>query len=563
MANFLDAIIGYISPQAGAKREAWRQNLEELRHYDAGNYDRLNAGWVAYNQSAEQTDRYSRETVRARARDLERNSDMANSVIGAYKRNVVGLGVTLQANTPSERLNEQIEDAWEKWCKRTNCDVTETQSFSQMTRMAVERKKVDGGILFRKCYLRSGGIVPFRLQALEVDELDTSAMIPHGKNNRVVGGIEYNSYNKPMGYWIKQYSIDGFSNIEPVYVPAKDIIFIYTKRRPSQIREMSDLSPTITRIRDANEFMTAVSVKERIAACLSVFIKKTIPTTGIGRGVGTRAEPGSVSYEGKTISPGMIKELNAGDEIQVVNPTGQATDAASYVKLQQRLVGAGQGLSYEATSRDMSQSNYSSARQGIIEDEQTYIEDKEIFDEFRDEVYETFIISGVLSGLFDIPHFWDPDKKEKYLKHEWVSAPKRWIDPLKESQATKTALQTGQKTFQQVAAENGRDWKDQIDDMVEVLEYGRKKGVELGGVIYDRDAKELTPDDEDDDNAGENIPPEGAGAPGGQETGQAEGQTGGGEETAGQAPGEAADGQTGAGVQPAAKEGQQGANAGA
>ena len=390
MGNILDSIIGFISPEAGARREAWRQNLNELRNYDAGNYDRLNAGWIAYNQSAENTDRYNRETVRARARDLERNSDMANSVIGAYKRNIVGLGVTLQADTPSEKLNDAIEEAWKEWCKKKNCDVTETQSFSQMTRMAVERKKVDGGILFRKCYLR-GGVVPFRLQALEVDELDTMAMTPHSKGNRVVGGIEYNSYNKPMGYWIRQYSIDGFSNIDPVYVPAKDIIFIFTKRRPSQIREMSDLSPTVTRIRDANEFMTAVSVKERIAACLSVFIKKTIPTTGIGRGTNQQTGP-RTSYEGKNISPGMIKELNAGDEIQVVNPTGQATDAASYVKLQQRLIGAGQGLSYEATSRDMSQSNYSSARQGIIEDEQTYIEDRELFDEFRDEVYDLYYI---------------------------------------------------------------------------------------------------------------------------------------------------------------------------
>ena len=540
MANFLDAIISWFNPEAGARREAWRQSLDELRHYDAGNFDRLNAGWVAYNQSAEQTDRYNRETVRARARDLERNSDMANSIIGAYKRNVVGLGVTLQANTPSERLNEQIEEAWREWCKRRNCDVTETQSFSQMTRMAVERKKVDGGILFRKCYLR-GGLVPFKLQALEVDELDTSAAIPHNKNNRVVGGIEYNSYNKPMGYWIKQYSIDGFSSIEPVYVPAKDIIFIFTKRRPSQIREMSDLSPTITRIRDANEFMTAVSVKERIAACLSVFIKKTIPTTGIGRGVGPQGPggpPGNISYEGKTISPGMIKELNAGDEIQVVNPTGQATDAASYVKLQQRLVGAGQGLSYEATSRDMSQSNYSSARQGIIEDEQTYIEDKELFDEFRDEVYETFIISGVLSGLFDIKDFWDPEKKKKYLDHEWVAAPKRWIDPLKEAQAMKIAVQTGQKTFQQAAAENGRDWKDQIDEMVEVLEYGRKKGVELGGVIYDRAAKELEPSDDEPEPAAVPLQIAGPGAAGEAGPGQEAGS-----QQPGQQPGQQAEGQ--------------------
>ena len=72
----------------------------------------------------------------------------------------------------------------------------------------------------------------------------------------------------------------------------------------------------------------------------------------------------------------MIKELNAGDEIQVVNPTGQATDAASYIELQQRLVAAGQGISYEATSRDMSKSNYSSTRQGIIEDDMTYAEER-------------------------------------------------------------------------------------------------------------------------------------------------------------------------------------------
>ena len=503
--NILDTIIGWISPEAGARREAWRQNLEEMRNYDAGNYSRLNAGWIAYNQSAEQTDRYNRETVRARARDLERNSDMANSIIGAYKRNVIGLGWTLQARTDNEKLNEQIEAAWKKWCRRRNCDVTETQSLMQMGRMAIERKKVDGGILFKKCYLK-GGIVPLRLQALEVDELDPTIATPKHKGNRVVGGIEYNAYNKPVGYWIRQYAIDGFAQADPVYVPEKDMIFIFSKRRPSQIREMSDIAPTISRIRDANEFMTAVSVKERIMACLSVFIKKTIPPTGIGRGT-TLQDGGRISYDGKTISPGMIKEMNAGDEIQVVNPTGQSTDAAQYVKLQQRLIGAGQGLSYEATSRDMSQSNYSSARQGIIEDEQTYIEDTELFTEvFLDEVYESFVISGVLCGLFNIPDFWDPEKKEKYLSHEWVAAPKKWIDPLKEVNAMKIAVQSGQKTFQQAAAENGQDWRRQIDDMAAALEYGRKKGIELGGVIYGQKAEELDPDAEPEPEPAAAVP---------------------------------------------------------
>lgn len=33
--NWLDGIIGFISPEWGARREAWRQSLTEMRNYDA------------------------------------------------------------------------------------------------------------------------------------------------------------------------------------------------------------------------------------------------------------------------------------------------------------------------------------------------------------------------------------------------------------------------------------------------------------------------------------------------------------------------------------------------
>ena len=521
--NWLDGIIGFFSPEWGARREAWRRCLDEQRHYDAGDYSRGNANWRVLNQSAEFTDRYSRDNVRARARDLERNSDMMNSVIGAYTRNVIGGGYTLQAKTGSDAMNDTIEAAWKKWCKKRNCDVTGTQSFMQIMRMCVKRKKVDGGILIVKRYTRDG-YLPFKLQTFEVDELDNAQISPQHKGNKVVGGIEMNEYNKPVGYWIRQYSIDGVSGLNPIYLDAKDVIFLYTKHRPSQVREISDMSPTITRIRDANEFMVAVSVKERIAACLSVFIKKTIPTQGIGR---TNQPQGPhQAYEGKTIAPGMIKELNAGDEIQVVNPTGQATDAASYIELQQRLVAAGQGISYEATSRDMSKSNYSSTRQGIIEDDMTYAEEKELLLEVMDEIYESFVISLWLAGEIEEADFWE--NKDKYFEHSWIIAPKKWIDPQKEANANKIALNTGQKTFKQIAAEQGRDWKEHIDEMAEVLEYAKEKGIDLGGVIFDQTKSELYEDEEDKKSAladeGEGTTPGEEGEESGEETGSETGE---------------------------------------
>lgn len=482
--NWLDGVIGWISPRAGYQREVYRRAMECSRNYDAAGYDRLNANWRVLNESAEMTDRFDRDTLRARARDLERNSDIMNSVTRAYKRNVYGAGYRLRASSGNEELNRELERYWKVWCKQQNCDVTGTQCFDALMRMVVVRKKIDGGILLLKRYT-SDGLVPFKLQALEVDELDMASVTPRSKRNRVVGGVEYNQYNRPVGYYIRQYSIDGMAVTDPVYIEAKDVIFFYEKTRPSQIREISDMAPTITRIRDTNEFMHAVSVKERILSCLAVFIKRLVPQAGLGAGKIGRAvrnEGQQEAYSGKTITPGMIQYLNENDSVETVNPSGQATDATSYIKQELRLVGSGQGLSYETVSRDMSESNYSSARQGMIEDELTYMEDRDMLLHIMDEIYETFVISLVLAGKVTIKDFWE--RKDVYMEHNWIQAPKKWIDPLKEANANKIALVTGQKTWADLAAENGRDWKEQINEIAEILEYGRTKGIDMGGVIF-------------------------------------------------------------------------------
>ena len=160
--NWLDRIIGWFSPEAGYRRGAFR---EALRGYDAASYDRPNVNWRVLNEPAEMTDRMSRDIIRARARDLERNSDILNSVTGAYKRNVFGAGYRLRAASGDEGLDQKLEKLWKIWCKKQNCDVTGLQSFASMMRMAVQRKKIDGGILFLKRYT-SGGVLPFKLQAL-------------------------------------------------------------------------------------------------------------------------------------------------------------------------------------------------------------------------------------------------------------------------------------------------------------------------------------------------------------------------------------------------------------
>lgn len=467
--------VEFISPKWAYQREVWRQAHEiQKRSYDAGQYDRQNRNWFAHNNSGEMTDKTHRNTVRARSRDLERNCDLMNANVHPWIRNVVGKGFTLEAKTDNENFNKEIEKLWLKWCKKDNCDVTGSQSFWEMARMAVRRKRIDGGILFVKCYTEDG-IIPFKLQAIEVDELDETHLTPYTKGNRVVGGVEYNSYNRAVGYWLREYDIEGYSKMTAHYVPRERVIFYFSKTRPSQIREMPEMAATIGRIKEINGYIEAASIKERIAACLSVFIKKVLPTGGIGRASGGERK----SYNELELTPGLITDLNAGDDIEVVNPGNSATNGSEYIKTMSRLIASGQGISYESSSRDLSSANYSSARQATIEDEETFIPEQEkLKDEFLDEAYFAFVLSAVACGAVKMPlDFWN--YTDKYTAHEWNRKPKKWIDPYKEANANKIALETGQKTLKEIWSENGKDYKSVLDDIKETQDYADSVGLNI------------------------------------------------------------------------------------
>ncbi|MGF7431087.1 phage portal protein [Thermoanaerobacterium thermosaccharolyticum] len=478
--NWLDKAISVFSPAWAYRRVAWRNALRGF--YDAGDTGRLNSGWTAVNVPAEQVDQGQRDIIRARARDLERNSDIAEAIIGTLERNVVGTGIRVQAKVTKDNgeeddeLNQQIESLFNDWCRARNCDVTGQQSFQEMQAMAIRRLIVDGGIIFQKVYTNSG-TVPFSLQVREVDELDTSMnSLPGMNGNRIVGGIELDQYNKPVAYWLKQFTPDGFWTGKSERIDAQRIIFLWKKTRPTQVREVSPLAKTLPRIRDVNEFVEAVSVKERILACLAVFITKQTPT-GLGRNVKVDQQSG---YQQRTISPGMIQELQPGESVQAVSPSGQASNAKDFISIQQRLAGSGQGLSYEAISRDMSQVNYSSARQGLLEDQRTYsMWQQFLIEHFCYEVYTEFVISAVLSGKLNIPDFWQ--NKQKYLKHIWIPPGWSWIDPMKEVSANQVAIETGQETLEKICAERGMDWREVLKQRAKEIQLMNELGINIGG----------------------------------------------------------------------------------
>lgn len=474
--NVLDRAISWISPKWGYARTAWREASRGA--YNAGDVSRGSETWVPTNAKAEQVNQPQRDFVRARTRHAERNHDIIGGLIGALERNVVSTGFRLQPLTDDEELNLQIIEKFSEWQLPENCDVTGAQAFFEICKMNVRRTEVDGGILIVKTW---GGNkrFPFQLQMREVDDLDGGGIIKNGTNT-VINGVEVNSKQKPIAYHFKVFTADGWFTGRTERILADNVIPLWKKTLPSQIREFSPLAPAITRINDTEEYLDTVSIKEKILASMAAFIKRQLPSGSIGRLSGKGSESKEydpqTGYKRKKVTPGMLMELQPGDSVESVIPTGQAVNAKELTTLFQRLIGAGQGLSYETTSRDMSEVNYSSARQGLLEDQRTYADWQEwLIVHFLRKVYEEFIKSAVLSGELVIPDFWQ--NKAKYLKHRWIEPGWNWVDPVKEANANKIAMKTGQDNLTNICARMGYDWREIMEQRAKELAF--KKELEM------------------------------------------------------------------------------------
>lgn len=479
--NILDRAIAWFSPQWAYERQAWRNGLSNT--YKAGKNNNSSLGWLPTNGKAEQVNTPARSIIRAKARDMERNSDILGSILIAFENNVVGTGFTLRMKTEDEKLNNQIEKLFAEWSKPKNCDITGMQSFDELCAMALRRMRVDGGILLLKCNTGSKRF-PFQLQAKEVDDLDETLITKPGQYT-IINGVEVNENQKPMAYHLLTTSPDGWTLPQSKRIEANRVIALWQKELPSQIREMPPLAKAIERVNDMEEYMDTISIKEKILACISAFIKRALPMGAVGRSMNQNPPEGkdydpATGYTRSRISPGMIMELQPGDDVASVIPAGQASNTKEMVSQYIRAIGSGQGLSYEATSRDMSQVNYSSARQGLITDTQLYKRlQRFMINHMLNDVFEAFLDSLVLAGTVKIKDYWE--NREEYVNAcAWSMPGQPWIDPLKEANANRIALKTGQDTLANICANKGLDWKDVMEQRAAELAYRKKLEAEYG-----------------------------------------------------------------------------------
>lgn len=472
MIKILEKAIAAISPQWACNRAFYAENL---RTYEAGEVTRFNDGWVPIDGDTENGDKTQRDLIKARARYLENNSDIAGAAVGGIVRNVVGTGIKPQARTGDERLNKEIESLWKEWTRPENCDITGQQTFEEMQAMLLRRKIVDGEILVKKVIDKRGRF-PLKLQVIKSDLLSQYLLRAPKTNNVIRSGIELNDHLQPLAYWIDKKTPDGYTEYDPTRVRADEIIHLWTRSQPDQIRGMSDLTPIIKRLKDTQDYLDAETVAAKIAACFSVFITTQTGAPGMVGRIGNTKDPEKKKIQ--SIRPGMIKYLAPGESVTTANPSRGIASAKDYVSIQERLAGAGLGLSYELMSRDFNSSSFSAARQGMLEDRKTFEPIQHFLSaHLCTPIYREWLDTCVLAGTLDIPDYFA--NREAYQAVEWVTPGWSWIDPQKEVNADISAIQNGGKTLSQWCAERGYDWREQLEQMALEKETAESLGLKL------------------------------------------------------------------------------------
>jgi lambda family phage portal protein len=226
-------------------------------------------------------------------------------------------------------------------------------------------------------------------------------------------------------------------------------------------------------MQETGDYIDAELVAAKIAACFALFVTKQYPGANMGR-----MATDSSGKKLTNVEPGMIEYLQPGEQVQAAMPGRGTTTVRDFVQIEQRLSGAGMGLSYEAVSRDVSQTNYSSYRANALEDRKTYAYlQGYTIKNFCLPIRRRFVEACVLSGAVNIPGYWADPKR--YQAVSWTGPGWDWVDPLDEVKASKEEIKSGLSTLAKTSAEKGEDWRENLEQMAREKKYAEKLGLTL------------------------------------------------------------------------------------
>lgn len=471
------------------------------RAYAGAESNNMTFSWSSEEYTADQVVYNDLAKLRGRSREQVRNNSHARKFVKLVGDNVIGhMGITMQANIitnagiRNKMDSDTIERHWRIFSKRGGCDVTGRLSLIDLQTVAAKGWATDGEAIVRK-HRRGAYGIQFELVDPVLLDVRFNADLSNG--NRIRMGIEVDSFGKPLAYHLsdpKQQLTPGYL-IDSVRVPADEIEHIFHPELVGQSRGLPQMATALLRLNMLEGYSEAALVNAREGASNMMYF--TAPDGGeamVPDGIDANGDPFH------SAEPGSKRILPPGYGMQQYDPAYPNGEIADFNKLMLREIAAGLGVDYVGLSGDLEGVNYSSIRAGVLETREAWKGLQKFFiDHLMRPLFEAWLHEALMSRALVRLNGSSPLAlmNENLYKDSvtWQGRRWAWVDPLKDMQANKLAIEMGVTTPSRVIRETGNDPEEVLAEYADDVERFAAVGVSLTG---ENDIMEVEADAEED-----------------------------------------------------------------
>jgi lambda family phage portal protein len=416
-----------------------------MAFYDGATRGRRFSDWSTPKTSPNSEVRFSLDLLVRRSHDLVRNNPWAARAASVIPRDVVGYGITYGVKHRSARTQQRLQDLMARHYETTAIDADGRHDIYGLQRLAQRTVVESGEVLVRKRPRRAGdGLpLPFQVQILEPELLDSNKTQLLEGGGYVINGVEFDAIGTEVAYWLyPEHPGDGILNRgrQSRRVPATNVRRIYRVDRPGQVRGIPWVAPVIVTLKDFQDYDDFQLVRQKIAACFSVIETSATPDEEFDPAENPRQEP---------VQPGMWVRAAPGYDVKFPSPP--AVDGyVDYATVTARKISTGMDIPEFLLTGNLEGINFSAGRLGWLD-----------YQRFVEETRWLMLIPGfcgpVLQWGIDLADDLGlvPGAKAATVSH--TPPAREMIDPTKEVPSAKDEVRAGLATLSEKLRERGLD----------------------------------------------------------------------------------------------------------
>lgn len=423
----------------------------------------------------------SADLMHRRTRDFYNNGPLIKRATDVFRDLVVGSGINSFADPidhtfgwnfkarPEEEIwsvfdySIESDESFIEWASDPDqCDVQGEQSVWDMQSMSISENMLTGSILILEVDRRGpGSKVPFQLQAIEREQIDTSKDQDGGQGkNKIVGGFEFDQRGREVGCWIHDVhpgDVYTFGRYSSTFVPAERYHHIFKKNRPSQNLGATWLHatgyPTFDR-----EKLTEAELRKAIKHSLHV-LAYHLENPGTAE-IGMEDELSSTGNEVALGSSPLAAKLKTNEKIELLESNSPNPDIGRFFNTIDHDTAGSVNLSYYSLTGRFDETNYGGFRGAMnLEDAQLMIVQNWLGRKLVLPIRRKWNrLMAAVGGFQTVSPAAYLKEFSRYNRFDVIGPGRQLLDPESETKADSAEVRAGFATLKKIAARRGESW---------------------------------------------------------------------------------------------------------